>query len=345
MLGQLIKLILEDVDVGRREVGRADGNGLLAVVELVHDRRSEAVLGIHLHDGVDLATDVDDIGVTGAEDVEQTMFEQSRGEELRIEFGFSGRSREDGASAGCPPPSPPPETVPVDSDHRTRIWMASRESLAIATIVTVRRSRLGWAGGIAGGLGVALAAALDAVGGIVVAAAAAAAIAARRGLLGARRAVLLAAVVVAVAAASVTLRASAVSAFLEFLGVTTASTQTNENVQSYSHRTLLGYIGLRSGSTIRWPAPAGRNRTSRPRSRSTWPRHTVASRTSLRPRSPRRRTAGAFRTGSSRRSPISALSASPCSRSSSPSRYASRFASRSAPTASSGTAPSWRSPR
>jgi O-antigen ligase len=43
----------------------------------------------------------------------------------------------------------------------------------------------------------------------------------------------------------VTLRASAVSAFLEFLGVTPASTQTNENVQSYSHRTLLGYIGLR----------------------------------------------------------------------------------------------------
>src|SRR5205823_2725637 len=47
------------------------------------------------------------------------------------------------------------------------------------------------------------------------------------------------------AAASVTLRASAVSAFFEFLGVTPASTQTNESVQSYSHRTLLGYIGLR----------------------------------------------------------------------------------------------------
>jgi O-antigen ligase len=64
-------------------------------------------------------------------------------------------------------------------------------------------------------------------------------------VLGARRAFLLAAIVVAVAAASVTLRASAVSSFFEFLGVTPASTETNQNVQSYSHRTLLGYIGLR----------------------------------------------------------------------------------------------------
>jgi hypothetical protein len=129
--------------------------------------------------------------------------------------------------------------------HELGVFSGVALTIAFATIVTLRRPLLGWLGGIAGGLGVALAAALDAVGGIVVAAAAAAAVAARLGLLTARRALLLATIVVAVAVASVTLRASTVSAFLEFLGVTPASTQTNQSVQSYSHRTLLGYIGLR----------------------------------------------------------------------------------------------------
>ena len=118
-------------------------------------------------------------------------------------------------------------------------------AIAFASIVIARRSRLAWLAGVAGGLGVALAAALDAVGGIAVAAAAGAAVAARRGRLGLRRVLVLTAIVIAVAAASVSLRGSAVSAFLEFLGVTPASTQIDQNVQSYSHRTLLGYIGLR----------------------------------------------------------------------------------------------------
>ncbi len=129
--------------------------------------------------------------------------------------------------------------------HELGLFSGVALTVAFATIVTLRRPRLGWVGGIAGGLGVALAAALDAVGGVAVAAALAGAVAARRGALGARRALLLTAIVAAVAVAAVTLRASTVSAFLEFLGVTPASTQTNENVQSYSHRTLLGYIGLR----------------------------------------------------------------------------------------------------
>jgi hypothetical protein len=129
--------------------------------------------------------------------------------------------------------------------HELGVFSGTALTIAFATILTLRRHRLGWVGGVAGGFGVALAAALDAVGGVAVAAAAAAAVAARRGLLSVRRALLLAAIVAAVAVASVTLRASAVSAFFEFLGVTPASTQTNENVQSYSHRTLLGYIGVR----------------------------------------------------------------------------------------------------
>jgi len=129
--------------------------------------------------------------------------------------------------------------------HELGVFSGVALTIAFASILIVRRPRLGWVGGIAGTLGVALAAALDAVGGIVVAAVSVAAVAARRGLLDLRRIAILAVIVAAVAAASVTLRGSAVSAFLEFLGVTPSNTQTNENVQSYSHRTLLGYIGLR----------------------------------------------------------------------------------------------------
>jgi hypothetical protein len=129
--------------------------------------------------------------------------------------------------------------------HELGVFSGVALTVAFASIVIAGRSRLGWIGGVAGALGVALAAALDAVGGIAVGAVAVAAAAARRGPLRPRRAFVLAAIVVAVGAASVTLRASAVSSFLEFLGVRPASTQTDQNVQSYSHRTLLGYIGLR----------------------------------------------------------------------------------------------------
>lgn len=97
----------------------------------------------------------------------------------------------------------------------------------------------------AGAIGVALAAALDAVGGVLVAGAVVALAALRRRTATIPRVVALAVIVVAVAVASVTLRASAISAFVQFLGVRTESTQTTTNVQSYAHRTLLGYIGVR----------------------------------------------------------------------------------------------------
>ena len=97
----------------------------------------------------------------------------------------------------------------------------------------------------AGAIGVSLAAALDAVGGLVVASAAAAFAAVRRKTATAYRLAALAFVVAVVAVGSVTLRASAISAFAQFLGVRPASTQTTADVQSYAHRTLLGYIGIR----------------------------------------------------------------------------------------------------
>jgi len=98
---------------------------------------------------------------------------------------------------------------------------------------------------VSGAVGVALAAALDAVGGLVVASAVASLAALRRRTTTLRRLTALAVIVAAVVVASVTLRASAISAFVEFLGVRTESTQTTTNVQSYAHRTLLGYIGVR----------------------------------------------------------------------------------------------------
>jgi len=51
--------------------------------------------------------------------------------------------------------------------------------------------------------------------------------------------------VLAVALAAVSLRGSSVTAFLEFLGVRKADTTTQTHVQTYAHRTLLGYIGVK----------------------------------------------------------------------------------------------------
>ncbi|HST14227.1 MAG TPA: hypothetical protein VLJ44_05180, partial [Gaiellaceae bacterium] len=65
--------------------------------------------------------------------------------------------------------------------HELGVFSGAALMIAYASIVVARRSRLGWLGGVAGGLGVSLAAALDAVGGVAVAAVAVAAVAARRG--------------------------------------------------------------------------------------------------------------------------------------------------------------------
>ena len=95
----------------------------------------------------------------------------------------------------------------------------------------------------AGAIGVSLAAALDAVGGLIVASAVMGLAVVRRQTATAHRLAALVLIVAGVAIASVTLRASAISAFAQFLGVRPASTQTTTDVQSYAHRTLLGYIG------------------------------------------------------------------------------------------------------
>jgi hypothetical protein len=117
--------------------------------------------------------------------------------------------------------------------------------LALVAIVHGRWRRASAVPAVSGGLGVALAAALDTVGGVFVASAAIWAAARAHGPVPVRRTVTLAAIVLAVALAAVSLRGSSVTAFLEFLGVRKAETSTLTHVQTGAHRALLGYIGVK----------------------------------------------------------------------------------------------------
>jgi hypothetical protein len=117
-------------------------------------------------------------------------------------------------------------------------------SLAFVAIALGRRRPLPLVGGIAGGLGVVIAAAQDAVIGMGAAAVATWGLARRRRPIGLPRTVGLVVVVVVVAVASLTLRSSAIGAFLEFLGFAPPNRNTQAHIQTYSQRTLLAYIGF-----------------------------------------------------------------------------------------------------
>lgn len=129
--------------------------------------------------------------------------------------------------------------------HDLAAFSGAALSIALVAILARRRGPLPVLAGIAGALGMALAAALDSVGGLVVAAATLLVLAPRVLGLTLRRAAAVVVIVVVVAVAAVSLRGSAVTAFLRFLGVKPENTATQTHVQSYAHRTLLGYIGLR----------------------------------------------------------------------------------------------------
>lgn len=98
---------------------------------------------------------------------------------------------------------------------------------------------------VAGALGVVLAAAMDAVAGVVIAAVLLWAVAHARRLVSARRTISLAAVTALVVAGAVSLRGPTVNAFLEFIGLKPKTEQVTGNVQSWGQRVTLGYIGLR----------------------------------------------------------------------------------------------------
>jgi hypothetical protein len=116
--------------------------------------------------------------------------------------------------------------------------------LAFVAIVAGRRTRLAVLGGIAGALGVIVAAANDAILGMAAAAVSIWGLARRHHAIGTRRTLGLLALVAVVALGGNALRSSTISAFLEFLGVAKPSQETNGQVQSYSQRTVLAYIGF-----------------------------------------------------------------------------------------------------
>ena len=102
-----------------------------------------------------------------------------------------------------------------------------------------------WLAVVSGGIGFVLGGATAGIVGLVPAAAVAVGLAARRRLLGRRT---LAASLAAVALASlgvVALRAGDFDQFSRFLGVKQATASSSANVQTYSQRTLVAYIGLR----------------------------------------------------------------------------------------------------
>lgn len=116
---------------------------------------------------------------------------------------------------------------------------------AFVALVASRWRRTSTWAAAAGGFGVAFAAALDSIGGLAAAAASVWLLVRSRRVIPVRRTVALAGMVIAVAVAAVALRGTAVTAFLEFVGVRKEAEATRNHVQSYAHRTLLGYIGLR----------------------------------------------------------------------------------------------------
>lgn len=103
--------------------------------------------------------------------------------------------------------------------------------------------RLAWTAGIAGGLGAVCAGALAGVLGALLAAAAAAIVGRRWRLLDAKRGVVLAVMAVWVLGGGIMMRGAALTHFAHFLGL--GHENQPGNVESYSQRWVLDYIGLR----------------------------------------------------------------------------------------------------
>ena len=108
----------------------------------------------------------------------------------------------------------------------------------------VERS-VAWVGSVSGGLGIVLSGAIAGVLGLGLAAAGISLVALRRRELAPRRALAIAGVVLAVAAGSALMRAGDIGSFFRFLGVEQRQQAEAGEVQSYSQRTLLAYIGLK----------------------------------------------------------------------------------------------------
>ena len=121
--------------------------------------------------------------------------------------------------------------------------------LAVAAILLraawPRPHRLALVAGIAGWIGMTLSGTVVGALGLSAGVVAAAVLARRRVIVDGRQLARLAAVVVSVVAGVVLLRGGDLDQFLRFVGVKTSERETTENVQSYSQRSVLAYIGLR----------------------------------------------------------------------------------------------------
>jgi len=117
-------------------------------------------------------------------------------------------------------------------------------SIGFASILLAFRRRPGTLGAATGAVGIAIAAAFDSVGGMIATAVAGYALARRRGPVALRRVVIVAVICCVVTLAAVTLRGSAIKAFLRFIGVAPATKAETHQIQTYAQRTLLAYIGL-----------------------------------------------------------------------------------------------------
>jgi hypothetical protein len=129
--------------------------------------------------------------------------------------------------------------------HDLGAFSGAALSIGFASILLSMRKRPGLWGGIAGALGIAIAAALDSVGGMLLAAAAGWVLARRHAPVTLRRTLAVVAICGLVTVAAVTLRGPAIKSFLRFLGVAPATKAETQQIQTYAQRTLLSYIGLK----------------------------------------------------------------------------------------------------
>lgn len=125
---------------------------------------------------------------------------------------------------------------------------AAAFAISLGAVTVGARGRgtrlLAWTAGVAGGLGMVLSGALASVLGALLASVVALVLARRFAGLDVRRAVVVCAMALAVLAGSIFMRSAALGDFARFAGLGQSSNN-NARVESYSHRWVLDYVGLK----------------------------------------------------------------------------------------------------
>lgn len=128
--------------------------------------------------------------------------------------------------------------------HDLAAFSGAALSVGFASILLAFRRRTGVWGAATGGLGIAIAAALDSVGGMVLSAVVLFGLARRRSPVPRARWVAVLVIVIVVGALAVTLRGAAIRDFLRFIGIRPRTEAESTQIETYAQRTLLGYIGV-----------------------------------------------------------------------------------------------------